>query len=95
MVVKSGALRPRPARFNEPVGFLRAQKPDHNLNRRVQRDSAVWPNTSMANAYLLALVDWAVAHHTDAEAEITLPVGRVTATELLKVLRALGAARSN
>jgi hypothetical protein len=49
----------------------------------------------MANAYLLAPVDWAVTHHTDAVAEITLPVGRVTATELLKVLRAIRAARSN
>jgi len=29
----------------------------------------------MANAYLRALVDWTVAHHTDAEAKITLPVG--------------------
>jgi hypothetical protein len=34
-----------------------------------------------------------VAHHGTA-AEITLPMGRVTASELLKVLRALEAARS-
>jgi hypothetical protein len=62
---------------------------------RSQRDSTVWPKTSMAHAYLCALTDWAVAHHTDGNAQVTLPVGRVTATELLKVLRALGAARGS
>jgi hypothetical protein len=49
----------------------------------------------MAHAYLRALVDWAVAHHAHADAKITLPVGRVTAIELSKVLRALGAARGS
>jgi hypothetical protein len=47
----------------------------------------------MARAYLSALTDWSVAHHTDADAKVTLPVGRVTTVELLKVLRALRAAR--
>jgi hypothetical protein len=94
MVAKTKVLGPRPTRFKEPAGFLRGRFPDHNLYRRVQHKSAVWPNTSMAAAFLRALAVWAVAHHHDAEAQITLPIGRVTVTELLKVMRALEAARS-
>jgi Zn finger protein HypA/HybF involved in hydrogenase expression len=52
-------------------------------------------NTSMVHAYLRALTDWAVAHHTNPAATITLPVGRVTVTELLKILRALEVARGS
>jgi hypothetical protein len=49
----------------------------------------------MARAYLAALTSWAIAHHTDTDATIVLPVGRVTAFEVLRVLRALDRARQS
>jgi hypothetical protein len=57
------------------------------------RERVLWPNTTMANAYLIALTKWALAHHENLEARVTLPVGVVGAEELLNVLRALEKAR--
>jgi hypothetical protein len=50
------------------------------------------PSTALADAYLDALVRWAITHHTSTDT-ITLPIGRVNAGELLQVLRALEKAR--
>jgi hypothetical protein len=51
---------------------------------------AMWPpSTALADAYFDALVRWAITHHTNIDAHITLPTGRVNAGELLQVLRAL------
>ena len=52
-----------------------------------------WPDTAMARAYLAALTSWAIAHHTDTDATVVLPVGRATAFEVLRVLHALDRAR--
>jgi hypothetical protein len=56
-------------------------------------ERAFWPDTVMARAYLIALLKWAVTHHEDVDARVTLPVGVVNANELLNVLRALEKAR--
>ena len=53
------------------------------------------PTQSASSASCVPRAVWAVAHHHNAEAQITLPIGRVTVTELLKVLHALEAARSS
>jgi hypothetical protein len=62
-------------------------------NRHQYRERALWPDTSMARAYLVALLKWAAANHEDASARVVLPVGVVNANELLNVLRALDRAR--
>jgi hypothetical protein len=63
--------------------------------RRHRRNGerALWPDTSMAHAYLIALLKWAIANHEDASARVTLPVGIVDASELMNVLRALDRAQ--
>jgi hypothetical protein len=62
-------------------------------NRHQYRERALWPDTSMARAYLIALLKWAAANHEDAFAKVTLPVDVVDASELMNVLRALEKAR--
>jgi hypothetical protein len=57
------------------------------------REGASWPDTSMARAYLIGLTKWALTHHDDIDAKVTLPVGVGGAEELLNVLRALEKAR--
>jgi hypothetical protein len=59
---------------------------------RRHRERALWPDTSMARAYLIALL-WAAANHEDVDARVVLPVGVVGADELLNVLHALEKAR--
>jgi hypothetical protein len=56
-------------------------------------EHALWPDTTMAGACLIALTKWAIAHPNDADAKITLPVGVVGAEELMNVLHALEKAR--
>jgi hypothetical protein len=51
--------------------------------------------TPTVSAYLDALVAWTTRHVSDVSATITIPTGRVTASELVKVLRALEMARSD
>lgn len=63
----------------------------HRQHRR--RERALWPDTMMARAYLIALTKWALTHHENIDARVTLPVGVVGAEELLNVLRALEKAR--
>ena len=87
MVAKKGVVGPRPERNNAPVTSLRGRFGEHNLHR------PAWPDGPIARAYLIALARWAAAHHTDDNATVMLPIGRVSAPELLKVLRALEAAR--
>jgi hypothetical protein len=48
---------------------------------------AALPNTVMANAFLQALVRWAVARRSGG---IVLPIGITTGDEIALVLRALG-----
>lgn len=60
---------------------------------RRQGERALWPDTSMARAFLIALTKWAIAHHGDADAKIMLPVGIVGIDDLMNVLRALEKAR--
>jgi hypothetical protein len=62
-------------------------------HHRRHREHALWPDTSMARAYLIALLKWAAANHEDIDARVVLPVGVVGADELLNVLRALDRAR--
>jgi hypothetical protein len=62
-------------------------------HRRQNGARASWPDTSIARAYLVALLKWAAANHEDADARVVLPVGVVNAHELLNVLRALERAR--
>jgi NUMOD4 motif-containing protein len=57
------------------------------------RNYALWPDTTMARAYLIALTKWALTHHENLKARVTLPIGVVGAEELLNVLRALEKAR--
>jgi hypothetical protein len=95
MVAKNRVLRPRPARFNEPVRLLKARNPDHNPYRRVQHKIRSLARHVDGTRVFTRADRLAVAHHTDADAKIILPVNRVTATQLLKVLRALGAARGS
>ena len=64
----------------------------HRHYRR-QSERALWPNTTMASAYLIAITEWARTHHENLEARVTLPIGVVGAEEVLKVLRALEKAR--
>jgi hypothetical protein len=52
-----------------------------------------WPDTAVSRAYLIALTKWAIRHANDTTAKVTLPVGFVSAGELLKVLYALEKAR--
>jgi hypothetical protein len=61
--------------------------------RRQHRERAVWPDTSIARAYLVALLKWAATNLEDVDARVVLPVGVVNANELLNVLRALEKAR--
>jgi hypothetical protein len=62
--------------------------------RRQSHRGARWPyDTVLCGAYLLALVNWAARHVSDTSATITIPTGRVTATELMRVLAALDGAR--
>jgi hypothetical protein len=61
--------------------------------RRRHGERALWPDTTMASAFLIALTKWAIAHHNDADAKITLPVGAVGVEELMNVLHALEKAR--
>jgi hypothetical protein len=60
--------------------------------RRRNGERAVWPDTTMAGAFLIALTKWAIARQ-DTDAQVTLPIGVVGAGELLNVLRALAKAR--
>jgi hypothetical protein len=60
---------------------------------RRRGERAVWPDTTLARAYLIALLKWAGTHHEDVDAKVTLPVGAVGVEELLNVLRALERAR--
>jgi hypothetical protein len=62
-------------------------------HHRRHRERALWPDTSMARAYLIALLKWAAANHEDVDARVVLSVGVVNANELLNVLRALDRAR--
>ena len=63
------------------------------MNRqRRNGERAVWPDTTMAGAFLIALTKWAVVHQ-NTDAQVTLPIGVVGAGELLNVLRALEKAR--
>jgi hypothetical protein len=62
----------------------------HHRNRR-----PVWLDTSIAAAFLTALTSWAITHHTNTDATVTLPVGRVTVSVVLKVLRALERAQQS
>jgi hypothetical protein len=55
----------------------------HRRHRR-----ALWLDTSMARAYLVALLKWAATNHEDVDAKVVLHVGVVNASELLNVLRA-------
>jgi hypothetical protein len=50
-------------------------------------------DTSMCKAYLAALGRWVLTHHDDTDAKVVLPVGVVSAEELVRVLRALEIAR--
>jgi hypothetical protein len=61
--------------------------------RRRHGERALWPDTSMARAYLIALLKWAATNHEDVDARVVLPVGVVGADELLNVLHALEKAR--
>jgi hypothetical protein len=63
-----------------------------NRHRR-HGERSRWPDTTLACAYLTALTKWAVTHHEDPAAFVTLPIGVVVADELLNVLRALERAR--
>jgi hypothetical protein len=49
--------------------------------------------TPMVSAYLDALLVWAARRVSDATATNTIPTGRVTATELIRVSAALDRAR--
>jgi len=62
----------------------------HRQHRR--RERALWPDTTMAGAFLIALTKWAIVHQ-GTDAQVTLPIGVVGAGELLNVLRALEKAR--
>lgn len=65
------------------------------MNRhRWNGERALWPETTMSCAYLIALTKWAVTHHEDPKVVVTLPVGVVGAGEVLKVLHALEKARA-
>jgi hypothetical protein len=59
----------------------------------MSNNRSLWPDTALSHAFLIALAQWAIAHHEAADARITLPVGVVDAVELLKVMRALERAR--
>lgn len=63
-----------------------------SFNRR-NGERTLWPDTTLASAYLNALMKWALRHHGDTDAQVTLPVGVVGAKELMAVLRALEKAR--
>ena len=65
----------------------------HRRRRRRYGERAVWPDTVMSRAFMRALADWTLVHHEDADATVMLPTGRVTAEQLIQVLRALEAAR--
>jgi hypothetical protein len=69
-----------------------AINPDRHSHRR-HSERALWPDTPLASAYLRALTKWAITHHDDTDAQVTLPVGVVGAGDLMKVLRALEKAR--
>lgn len=71
---------------------MTVNRPDHHSHRRPSK-RALWPDTMMARAFLIALTKWAITHHDNIDAKITLPVGIVGAGEVLKVLRALEKAR--
>jgi hypothetical protein len=62
----------------------------HYYRRNGER---AWPDTTMARAFLIALTKWALTHHEDDEAKVTLPIGVVGAEELIRVLRALESVR--
>ena len=65
--------------------------------RRKSAPRSRWTDygTPMVSAYLDALVAWAARHVSDVTATIAIPTGIVTGTELMRVLAALEAARSN
>jgi hypothetical protein len=63
------------------------------MRRRRRNNGVAWPDTAVSRAYLIALMKWAIRHANDATAKVTLPVGFVSANELLKVLCALEKAR--
>jgi hypothetical protein len=68
-------------------------KNGRTYDHRRRGERAAWPNTAMARAYLVALLNWASTNHANADARVTLPVGIVGPTELMNVLRALEKAR--
>ena len=47
----------------------------------------------MVSAFLDALITWAAHHVSDTSAQITIPTGIVTTSELMQVLAALDRAR--
>jgi hypothetical protein len=49
--------------------------------------------TALADAFLSALLTWATRHASNTSAQITIPTGIVTASELMRVLDALDRAR--
>jgi hypothetical protein len=53
-----------------------------------------WPDTSMALAFLDALIDWTARLVNDAAGTVMLPVGRANVGEVTQVLRALDRARA-
>jgi hypothetical protein len=63
------------------------------MSRRRNGERAVWPDTQISCAYLIALTKWAQTPHKNPEAKITLPIGVVDVDELMNVLRALEKAR--
>ena len=67
----------------------------HHIHRRRHHHSAraLWPDTTMAHAFLISLTRWALTHHDDFDAKVVLPIGVVSAEELINVLRALERSR--
>lgn len=96
-VVKSPAERRNQTTNYQRNVAQRASAPTllhgHTHRRRRHSERALWPDTTMASAFLIALTKWAIAHHNDADAKITLSVGVVGAEELMNVLHALEKAR--
>lgn len=62
-------------------------------HHRRHNERAVWPDTTMGNAFLVALGQWVSLHREDDAAVVVLPTGYVTAVELVRVLGALEIAR--
>jgi hypothetical protein len=63
----------------------------HRHRRNGER--ALWPDTTMAHAFLISLAKWTLTHLNDDDAKVMLPTGLVNAEELIRVLRAPESAR--